>query len=536
MSLVKDAGLESFAKTIGCELQQAPAILERSLNRVEHISHQAYQLRVDTIAKFRENRDGACSEFDAWLRRAKEIEQALLPFVNPESKDTKELQADSIQQLSFSDEWTRPLNHLPLVLLGLSLFKVWAVPALTILSPILAWVLPFLFLKFLYRLPISSDQYTQILGMLWSGAPLSFKPGPTGRPEIALPSFFTPRSMIQTVFFVFSFLHGIIQPVQNAMHLYKTDTKVYENGLLAIELFEIYKRIGFTCLQMGIELPLREPLDDMKLNDPRQAIHLLLEQPVRLSLALRDLAEVEILWRISNSDLLAPAEISETGAYPVFFAKGITDLSLPPETAVSSTVNFNGRSHHAALTGPNGGGKSSFLRGVLQCVVLGQAYGVAPAERTIFRRFGWISSGLRLQDSPGTLSMFETEVWFASRLLERSSHRGPGLVLYDEVFHSTNPPDGIKTAKVFLDRLWKRRDVVSIVSTHVFEIVEAAPTTVQRLCCMAEEGADGEIAYGFEVEKGICRISSVRSIWRRFGLEAAAAAAPENENLPAEKR
>ncbi len=534
MSLVKDAGLQDLAKTLGCVLSHAPARLERALNRVETVSLQAYKTRVKAIEQFRENRETTCAAFDTLFKTAKRLEESLGSFVNPDSKDTKDLQEDSIGQLSFSDPLWRPLNYLPFVLFGMSLFKVWAVPAMAILSPVFAWILPFIFLKFLYKLPISGEQYTQILSLLWSGSPVSLKPGADGRPVPVMPSFFTPRSVAQTAVLGFSFLQGIIQPIQNAMHLYKTDAKVVRNGQDAIELFHIYKRIATACVQMGLDLPFREPLDDMTLHDPRQAIHLLIEQPERLQIAFRDLADVEILWRISNSELLFPAQVAEKGDYPVFRATGITDLSLSPEIAVPSDVNFTGRSHHAALTGPNGGGKSSFLRGVLQCILLAQAYGVAPAQSLIVRRFGWISSGLRLQDSPGTLSMFETEVWFASRLLERKSHRGPGLVLYDELFHSTNPPDGIQTAKLFLERLWKRNDVVSIVSTHVFEIVEAAPKSIQRLCCSAEEGVGDELLYGFSVESGICRLSSVRSIWRRFGLQGAVET--KKENLPAEKR
>jgi hypothetical protein len=280
-----------------------------------------------------------------------------------------------------------------------------------------------------------------------------------------------------------------------------------------LRLYRLYK--DFVTEMEGIDglFPFREPLDDLT-DDPRQAIHLLLEQPTRATIAFRDLADLEVLWRISRYDRLWPAMITG-GDTPLFQAANMVDLSLPADTAVPSTVDFTGSSHHAALTGPNGGGKSSFLRSVLQCVLIGQAYGVVPAERLVMRRFDWISSGLRLQDSPGELSMFETEVWFAAGLLER---KGLGLVLYDELFHSTNPPDGIETARIFLDRLWGKSQVLSVVSTHVFDLVEAAPTEVQRLCCQAEAGPDGRIRYDYTVAKGICRISSVRSIWERFGL------------------
>jgi hypothetical protein len=522
MSLVKDAGLEGLAKTLGCELKQAPEILTRNLNRVERIATPAYRQRIALIEQFREHKDSLCADFSAKFTELATLEADLTSFLQPGSEDLKDLQTDAIGQLSFQDEYFKSLNTVPYVLLGMSLFKVWVVPLMAILTPILAWVIPFIFLKFLYRLPISADQYTGILRLLWSGAPLSFTPGADGRAVPVMPSLFSPRSLAQTALFLFSFAQGLIQPIQNAWHLYKTDRTIVENGQKAIRLYTLYKEFTATCARMGLDFPFRESLDDMPLDDPRQAIHLLLEQPKRLTLAFRDLADLEIVWRMAEFELLAPAQVAETGDYPTLRGTGIVDLSLPPEIAVPSDVNFTGRSHHAALTGPNGGGKSSFLRGVLQSVLLAQAYGVAPAESLFIRRFGWISSGLRLQDSPGTLSMFETEVWFASRLLERSSARGPGLVLYDELFHSTNPPDGIATAKLFLDRLWARADVVSIVSTHVFEIVEKAPESVQRLCCAAQEGAGDELEYEFYVEPGICRLSSVKSIWRRMGLQPSA--------------
>jgi DNA mismatch repair protein MutS len=189
------------------------------------------------------------------------------------------------------------------------------------------------------------------------------------------------------------------------------------------------------------------------------------------------------------------------------------------KSGVPSSVSFSKTANHAVLTGPNGGGKSSFLRAILQAILIGQSYGVAPADNLMMRRFGWISSGLRLQDAPGNLSMFETEVWFAANLLKKKDLRGsPGLVLYDELFHSTNPPDGVRTAEKFLTRLWKSTDVLSIVSTHVFSLVKKAPASVKRLCCKADFNNKGVIQYKFNVEEGVCTISSVNSIWRRFKL------------------
>jgi DNA mismatch repair ATPase MutS len=68
--------------------------------------------------------------------------------------------------------------------------------------------------------------------------------------------------------------------------------------------------------------------------------------------------------------------------------------------------------------------------------------------------FSWIADGLNLDDIPGRQSMFEREVAFSSGILRKSG--GRGLILYDELFHSTNPPDAIRTSELFCSRLWQK--------------------------------------------------------------------------------
>lgn len=519
-NLVSDAGLETLHTKLGCRMKESGPILSRTITRVERTTPIAYAARLRCIHVFREFDEHQVSEWNGRFTELRAIENDLEEFLTPGSDDLKKLREDALAQLSFTQADLRCLNYVPFALMIVTAFKVWAVPLMAILTPVLAWILPYLFLKFMYQLPISADQYSTILKLIWSGSPFQFKTGLDGKLAPEAPSFFTPRNLFQTGLVAFSFLHGLIQPIQNAYHLYKTDRTFYEKGEKAIRMFQLYRKFLDDAESLGAPIYFRDPLDDMEVSDPRRAVHLLLEQPERFRIACRDLASLEIQWRIAQCNSLRPAMVIERGSAPYFEAIGMFDISLEEGTAKPSDVSFNGKSHHAALTGPNGGGKSSFMRAVLQTALLAQTYGVAPAERCAIRRFGWIRSGLRLQDSPGTLSMFETEVEFAARLLRTRSPRGPGLVLYDELFHSTNPPDGTATAKRFLRGLWSRDDMISIVSTHVFELVEAAPEEkVQRLCCQAQSRPDGELAFGYSVEKGICRLSSVRSIWRRFGLE-----------------
>jgi DNA mismatch repair ATPase MutS len=152
-------------------------------------------------------------------------------------------------------------------------------------------------------------------------------------------------------------------------------------------------------------------------------------------------------------------------------------------------------------------------------VWLSQTYGVAFATAATLTPFAWIESGLRLVDQPGAQSLFERELSFASKVLRRSNLSERGLLLYDELFHSTNPPDGTKTAKRFLDSLWTSNSVLSVVSTHVFELVEASPKHVQRLCVPASLSDTG-IRFSFTLVPGICKVSSVEQLYKKFGFPA----------------
>ena len=534
MGFLEDSGLETFpTKHLHCKMKHAPELFKETIRKATSVSRLGYAIRARAVSEFRTFSDHQKGVWDKRFERAAQIESELENFLNPGSEDAKKLQEDAFAQLSFQDQYFKSLNFVPFVLFTITMFKVWVVPCMALLTPLIAWIVPYLFIKFLYKLPISQEQYAEIVKMLWTGSPLDFIKDPKGALKSKLPSSRTIRSVFQSALMAFSFIQGLIQPIQNAYHLYKTDRIIMENGKKLIELEAIYDSFERDADALDIKLQFRSSIEDIRYDDPRLALQVILDQPERYSIVMRDLAELELYWRIANCANLRPALLIEHGPYPLFQADNIYDVSLG-DKAVGSSISFTGKSHHAALTGPNGGGKSSFLRAVLQCVLLAQTYGVAPAEKLILRRFGWICSGLRLQDAPGDLSMFETEVWFAANLLKDRRSRGPGLVLYDELFHSTNPPDGIRTAELFLKQLWAKKTVVSIISTHVFSLVEEAPADVQRLCCNARE-VDGVVKFAYAVQEGICRVSSVKNIWDRFGLSIPAIKVPV-ENLPTQEK
>lgn len=467
--------------TLGLETQASKTVLHHMLARATKMTPPIAVIRSLRTQSFK------------WDEIVELEEKCISYFENTDVTKT-----DTIGQLSFQDEYFRSLNHFPFILIGLALFKIYMVPAMAIFMPILAFILPYIFIRYIYNIPMTIERYFGLLKGLWMGK--------------------SDGSWVQTVIFLFSLVQGIIQPVQNAIHYNTTDKVICEIGTAILQVrkhvltlqerFEIAKT-PFHLSRVLVDFP----------DDPRRCFMMIFENPLLLKTVFENLGELEVLWKISQHPSFCEVKFvaPHPEGIPYLHIEGLQDLSIPLENRVLSDLKLGGTSHHCLVTGPNGGGKSSSMRAILQSVVIAQTFGVACVTSMTLRPFKWISSGLSLHDTPGVKSMFQAEVQFAAKLLRK--RRGPGLILYDELFHSTNPPDCVRTATIFMQKLWKRKNIASFLSTHVFELVDNAPPEIQKLCVSAKYNAEKKkLEFSFKLSQGICKLSSVYSILKREGL------------------
>jgi DNA mismatch repair ATPase MutS len=122
---------------------------------------------------------------------------------------------------------------------------------------------------------------------------------------------------------------------------------------------------------------------------------------------------------------------------------------------------------------------------------------------------------LKPDDLPGSKSRFEREIEFTAQTLRTDQ---PILVFIDELYHSTNPPDALRSCEIYCGQLWKRPNVISVISTHLFEMVENADPVIQRLCCSAQIDSKGQIHFEYDLTEGVCKVSSVDTLLQRNGL------------------
>lgn len=451
------------------------------------------------------------SQFEKRFAVCKEVEPVLSVFFQK-----SKVEENSFEQLTFSS-WTalQILNTIPFCLLALSYFKLYVVPTMALLTPIFMILGPYIFLKYVYQLPISTDQYIQIM-----------------LNTVGLQTFdlSNPKIVLQASLTVFSLGQSIYQPIQNAMHLSKINDQLLEKGR-AVERF--HTALNGLLEAFPEEKRPRDPLAHLPVGDPHRCFAAVFDHPVDLRLALQLVGDIEVMYRVASYDSFKPVRFVNTNG-PYLEIQGGKNPFQGPE-AVPFSLRLGGRRFHAILTGPNRGGKSSVLRSTLLTVVLAQTFGVAPGTVTL-RPFEWIATGLRLEDRPGSSSLFESEVEFAVKILYRASKEPThaGLILFDELFHSTNPPDGARTAELFLHKLWQQPNLATFISTHVFDLAKHADKTIQRLCVPAYKKDDGSLQFTYTLKTGICEVSSVDEILKEKGLLSAESSVPENQE-PKEK-
>jgi DNA mismatch repair protein MutS len=179
----------------------------------------------------------------------------------------------------------------------------------------------------------------------------------------------------------------------------------------------------------------------------------------------------------------------EAGRHPVVEAFGEADF-------VANDCDADDEKRFLLITGPNMGGKSTYLRQTALISVLAQMGSFVPARRArlgvVDRLFTRIGAG---DDIAAGRSTFFVEMSEMADILRRCTARS--LLLIDEVGRGTGTTDGLAIAQSICEYLLGLDDAMPIVlfATHFHELVHlaAAFPVVENLHVMVADGAAGPV-------------------------------------------
>jgi|CXWL01.1.fsa_nt_gi DNA mismatch repair protein MutS len=188
---------------------------------------------------------------------------------------------------------------------------------------------------------------------------------------------------------------------------------------------------------------------------------------------------------------VAPAIGTAGGAIRIVDGRHPVVEGTASEPFVPNDVELDGeRCQIVVLTGPNMGGKSTYLRQVALLVLLAQVGSFVPAASAeigcvdrIFTRVG-ASDDLARGESTFMVEMIET-----ANILHHATSRS--LVVLDEVGRGTATFDGLSLAWAIVEHLHENARPKTLFATHYHELTELAallPRVVNRTLAVREWG------------------------------------------------
>jgi DNA mismatch repair protein MutS len=294
------------------------------------------------------------------------------------------------------------------------------------------------------------------------------------------------------------------QTLVNAERFTTPELKQYESKILEAQekIFEIERRL-FTELRAAIAAEAR-----------------------RIRQTALALAEVDVLANLAHlaanrgycrpqfdetSDATGELEVIE-GRHPVIERQ---ELMRSAERFVPNDLYLNATTHSILLlTGPNMGGKSTYLRQAALVVILAQMGSFVPARSArlgvvdrIFTRIG-ASDNLARGRSTFMVEMMET-----AAILNTATPRS--LILLDEIGRGTATYDGLAIAWAAVEYIHARTRAKTLFATHYHELTELADrlSGVKNFHVSVKESAGGIVflrkvepgpadkSYGIEVAK-----------------------------------
>ena len=156
----------------------------------------------------------------------------------------------------------------------------------------------------------------------------------------------------------------------------------------------------------------------------------------------------------------------DDGRHPVVEQVG---ASAGREPFVANGVRFDNHRRVLIITGPNMGGKSTYMRQIALIVLMAYAGSFVPARHArigpvdrIFSRIG------AADDLAGGRSTFMVEMEETANILHNASERS--LVLMDEIGRGTSTFDGLSLAWACAVELATRTRAFTLFATHYFEL------------------------------------------------------------------
>ena len=176
------------------------------------------------------------------------------------------------------------------------------------------------------------------------------------------------------------------------------------------------------------------------------------------------------------------------------------------------------------ITGPNGSGKSTYIKSIIECVLLGQTIGVVPAKEFSFTPFTNIATYLNIPDCQGKESLFQAEMnrcYQQIQMLKGAEEKGEfSFNIMDEIFVSTNYQEGMSGAYAIIKRMCNMNKCLNIITTHFDVLAGMEEVKVAKKYFDIEIDEADNIKRDYKIKDGVSKKHMALKLLKKKGFDA----------------
>ena len=176
------------------------------------------------------------------------------------------------------------------------------------------------------------------------------------------------------------------------------------------------------------------------------------------------------------------------------------------------------------ITGPNGSGKSTYIKSIIECILLGQTIGVVPAKEFSFTPFTNIATYLNIPDCQGKESLFQAEMnrcYQQIQMLKGAEEKGEfSFNIMDEIFVSTNYQEGMSGAYAIIKRMCNMNKCLNIITTHFDVLAGMEEVKVAKKYFDIEIDEADNIKRDYKIKDGVSKKHMALKLLKKKGFDA----------------
>lgn len=246
---------------------------------------------------------------------------------------------------------------------------------------------------------------------------------------------------------------------------------------------------------------------------------LLLPHLGQLQLASLALSELDVLVNLAERaetlNYVAPQFSDEIGVKIENGRHPVVEQVLK-DPFIANPVNLNQQRHLLIITGPNMGGKSTYMRQTALITLMAYIGSFVPADSAVIGQIDRIFTRIGASDDLASgRSTFMVEMTEMANILHQATSQS--LVLIDEIGRGTSTYDGLSLAWACAEWLAKKTRSLTLFATHYFELT-ALPEQIEGIANIHLDALEhnNTIAFMHAVQDGVASKS--------YGLAVAALA------------